>query len=214
MKAIIFDIETAPLPREQLEKIMPKFEAPSNYKDPQKIETAINEKMYEWIANAALSATTGSVCAIGMKIIDEGTTVKEILLGDEVEILTKFWGLIAPKNVIWAKLIGFNSNSFDFPFLVRRSLKLGVAVPPTLLTRARGRIYLSEYCYDLMDYWACGTRETISLDNLSKFFGVGAKNGNGAFFHKLLEENPKLAKEYLSNDLDLTEACARKMGVL
>ena len=30
---IYFDIETGPLPRDEVEKFIPKFKAPSNYKD-------------------------------------------------------------------------------------------------------------------------------------------------------------------------------------
>ena len=44
MSFIVFDIETAPVSKSELEAAMPKFEAPKNYTDPAKIAKAIQEK--------------------------------------------------------------------------------------------------------------------------------------------------------------------------
>ena len=62
---IYFDIETGPLPRDEVEKFIPKFEAPSNYKDADKIAEVVSKKEEAWFKKAALSCTTGKVLAIG-----------------------------------------------------------------------------------------------------------------------------------------------------
>jgi hypothetical protein len=70
-----------------------------------------------------------------------------------------------------------------------------------------------------MEIWNCGARDYVKLDLLAKFFGVGAKTEGvkGADFAKLWfgtkEEHAK-AVEYHKNDLVITAAVARKMGLM
>ena len=86
-------------------------------------------------------------------------------------------------------------------------------MPPTVLTRSRGRLYLNEHFKDTMDAWACGTLDKISLDSMAKSFGIGAKNGDGALFYKTLLEDKGAAAKYLTNDVRMTRACAARMGL-
>jgi hypothetical protein len=65
MSTYIFDIETGPRSRAELAECVPTFEAPSNWKDPEKIRAHVAEKEAEWFQSAALSALTGRVLAIG-----------------------------------------------------------------------------------------------------------------------------------------------------
>ena len=53
--------------------------------------------------------------------------------------------------------------------------------------------------------------ERIKLDTLAKYFGVGAKNGDGAFFSELYFDNKAAAIDYLYNDLDITQAVWERM---
>lgn len=207
---IIFDIETGGEPLETLVKLIPEFKAASNIKDPEKIEAAIREKKNDFIESAALSPLTGRVVAIGY-IIDDKFDIIDCQ-EDEAAGLANFWKLVAMHyDTCTTDLIGFNSNGFDLPFLVRRSYKYGV---PICRNIRHGR-YWSGFCIDLMDIWTLYNREDrISLDNLSKFLGIGAKNGNGKDFARLwIEDRPK-AIEYLENDLRLTQKLARKLGVI
>ena len=75
MRYNIFDIETGPLPVAQLVDLMPEFEAPKNFKDPEKIEANLKQQEARWIEKAALSATTGQVLAIGVKQSHDGSTL-------------------------------------------------------------------------------------------------------------------------------------------
>lgn len=210
MTAIVFDIETGPRSRAELAECVPTFEAPSNWKDPEKIRACVSEKEAEWFQSAALSALTGRVLAIGYldAVTDE---LGYFATGDEAADLAAFWSLAAPTGYVNADLIGFNSNRFDLPFLIRRSWYLGVAVPFELTT---GR-WLPSQCRDIMDTWRCGNREdSVSLDRLAQFLGVGRKTGSGADFAAIWATDPSGALAYLANDLRLTRRCAVALGLI
>lgn len=205
---IYFDIETGPLPRNEVEKFKPDFEAPSNYKDADKIAEFISKKEESWIGRAALSCITGKVLAIGFCSSEVDITILE---GDERSILTSFWNEITYHGAFLQKLVGFNSNEFDIPFLVRRSWKLGIKVPETLFRLSRGRVYLNENSIDLLDYWSFGTRDSIKLSELSAYLGIGGKTGSGENFAKTYFSDRDSALSYLKNDVILTYRCAQKL---
>lgn len=207
----VFDVETAGLPPEHILGMAPDFEAPSNWKDPAKIEAEIARKREQWLLDAALSPLTGQVIAVGIKACHGLAALKMGL--PENELLGWFWEaqdkLVAADFA--AKFVGFYSNRFDLPFLLRRSWKHGVAVPEFIVNGT----YLSDRFIDLARRWELGNREDrISLDRLCKFLGVGEKTGNGKDFAELLKTDPAKAEEYLRTDLSLTELCARRMGMI
>lgn len=207
----IYDIETAPLPAEQIIGLAPEFSAPSNWKDEKKIEAEVARKRAEWLTEAALNPLTGEVVAVGFKRVGE---LPRMSMGKpEDELLKTFWQSYEQlvQADFAAKFLGFCSNRFDLPFIMRRSWKTGVPVPEHTLSGT----YPCERFMDLARFWQLGNREdTISLDRLARYLGVGAKETNGADFATLLKTDPAKAEEYLRNDLNLTEACARKMGVV
>lgn len=212
MNALIFDIETGPEIDEVLAAMEPEFTAPANFKDPAKIAEKIQAQRAAWRDKAALCATTGRVLAIGTMQDDE----IDLLVVDpeegfsEAVLLDRFWQLAAPGGH-WRHLVGFNSNRFDIPFLIRRSYKLGVTVP---FGAMNGR-YLNSRFIDLMESWKLGDYQaSISLDSLARYLGVGAKNGHGARFAALLEQDRPAALDYLRNDIEMTAAVARKLGVI
>jgi hypothetical protein len=210
MSAIVFDIETGPRPRADLAECVPTFEAPSNWKDPEKIATHIALKEAEWFQSAALSALTGRVLAIGY--LDATTDeLGYFATGDEAADLRAFWRLVAPHGYLASSLVGFGSNRFDLPFLIRRSWHLGVTVPRDLLS---GR-WLPSQCLDVLETWRCGVREDfVSLDRLAQFLGCGRKSGSGADFASLWTTDPSGALAYLANDLRLTRRCAAVLGLV
>ena len=214
MNTIIFDIETGSRTHSELEAIRPEFEAPRNLKDPAKIAAAIEEKHEEWLGKAALCASTGRVVAIGVCTHPANVTT---IIGtenpaDEARVIADFWHLVR-KNPS-ARLVGFNSNGFDLPFLIRRSMLQGIPFPGDI---REGR-YWSRRCIDLMECWTLGIYgERISLDRLSKAFGLEGKNGHGAEFCRLWEGTPderSTARAYLLNDIALTARLAVKLGVV
>lgn len=243
MQAIIFDIETGPLPEEQLRESMPAFDEAEvkvgNIKDPEKIKAKIESarQVYEkdYYERAALDATRGQVLAIGYQWVNahddrdsrntvciDGSARQENWQDpnwQEPAWLFRFWQQFqratANDNV---PIIGFNIFSFDLPFLLHRSWLLGVDVPIAVREQQPGGYARWHPCFvDLMRIWQCGNNhEYISLDRLAKLMGVGGKPDGvtGADFARLWEEDRKQAEEYLLNDLEMTHQIALRMGVV
>ena len=176
------------------------------------------EETDQWdtfVDRAALDATTGRVLAIGLQSASRnGPKSKPVILsGDEREVLEDFWRLFCDcRDTTGGELVGFNSDGFDLPFMVRRSWALGVYVPHDLMN---GR-YFNRVFIDLMKVWQCGdSRRYISLDKVCQFLDLARKTGDGADFHRLWngpDEEHQQAVEYLENDLLMTLEVARQMG--
>ena len=207
---IVFDIETGPLPSEHLAKVMPEFRAPANYKDQTKIEAYVSESRELWRQNAALSALTGRVLAIGVSM--DGET-KVIGLEDESETINWFWLQWQDARMTRGneKFVGFCVKPFDLPFLVQRSWIHGVHVPFDVF---EGRYWNSAFI-DLQERWLCGGRDSrgASLDAVCRAFGLEGKHGTGADFARLWESDRYAAFAYLKHDLWLTRQLAERMGV-
>ena len=207
-KLIYFDVETAPLPDTDLLSLMPTFEAPANFKDPDKIKAAIEAKQKAWKEDAALDPMTGHVLAIGLLVDKTFVLIAEP--ATEAIMLHEFWYAIQGSQKLHT-LIGFNCNSFDLPFLIRRSWKLGVTIP---IGVRRGR-YWGDQIIDLRDVWQLGDRQAAgSLDSIAKHLGAGAKMGSGADFAGLWESDRDRAVAYLKNDIELTALIAQRLGVV
>lgn len=192
MNTTIFDIETGPLPEEKLLSLMPAFDPDPRLKDPAKVQESINSKREAWIRDAALSAITGQILAIGYIDNDSAPAVS---VSHEVVLLEEFWEAFGHCD----RFVGFNSHSFDLPFALRRSMILGVKYPRNLLERNR---YWHSRCVDLREVWLAGEyRGEGSLDAISRAMGFGGKIGNGANFARLLETNRDEAMLYLENDI-------------
>lgn len=204
-----FDIETSALPDAALELVKPIFTANKTLKDPEKIKVDLADKEREWKEQAALNAITGKVLCIG---IGSGHSSFRLIEGTEPEILTKFWDWLQQELHAANACIGFNILGFDLPFLMRRSWTLNVRGPSVL---RRGR-YWNDNLIDIMDMWTLGNREQrISLDNMAKTFGVGAKTGNGkdfaAMYLSVMPEKREEAINYVKNDIELLRKCADRM---
>ena len=218
---LFFDVETGPRPEEELlavyhEKTLDEFAAACDKRwkpetVAEKFEQYRKTAWDDFVGRAALSATTGRVLLIGA--LSNGVFEWQ---GDDDEAknLTEFWSLV--ENVIASKcrIIGHNSNSFDLPFLSRRSWLLGVPIPREV---RQGR-YWNPLFLDTMDAWSFGAREYTSLNDIGRYFGVGQKTEGicGGDFARLWFGSPaerKAALEYNENDLRLTAAIAAKMGL-
>ena len=210
MKCTYFDIETGPLPDAELLQMIKPFDASEvklgNIKDPDKIAAKLKEKEVNHFADArdkaALSPLTGQVLAIGLLT----GTDESCLAFDEAETLKAFWQEF---RVSTNHFIGFNSNTFDLPFLIKRSWRHNVLVP---LSVRDGR-YWSKRFIDLRDTWQLGDRQASgSLDRICCHFGLEGKNGNGKDFARLFELDKELALDYLRNDLRMTRQVAERMN--
>lgn len=207
-RAIVFDIETGPLPHEYLDMIVPEFSPPSNFKDPDKIAANLAEQKAKWIERAALSPITGKVLCIGVRDVD-GSFYTIDGDGDEAVLLQQ-WKKLSERSHT-ETLVGWNTSSFDIPFLVRRAWKLGVA--PCL--RAGTNLRYLENWIDLRETWGFGDKWTDgSLNDVARFLGAGSKTGDGKDFASLWTTDKDAAIAYLRNDISITFEVAKRIGVI
>jgi len=225
--SLVFDIETGPLPADDLRQLYtePTYEefaatCDARWKDETKREKyeAVRIGGFEkFAAAAALSPLTGRVLAIGFL----GTENSKVgILGaewTEAELLAKFWRKWSESYKYRRAMIGWNIHGFDLPFLIRRSWLHGVSVPASV--RVSNDKYWNELLIDLMTRFAVGEwKSNTKLDTAAKFFGVGQKPADvsGADFARLWLGSPNeraKAVDYLKNDLAMTAGIAGRMGI-
>lgn len=233
---MVFDIETGPLPEEQLRELyreptLEEFAAKCDSRwKPETVEQKYKDSLaagwQKFVDKAALDPLTGRVVAIGVLEADgDGNQKIEIIDCDgcdgckcsEDEGLNRFWSIAADCLKAGCPMVGHNTHEFDLPFLVRRSWLLGQPFPMSV----RSGRYWNDLFIDLMQVWGLGSRDYIGLDKLGTAMGVGGKvtevegvEVSGAEFHRLWRENRPAAEEYLRRDLQLPLKIARRLGVV
>lgn len=210
---LICDIETGPLPRESIAHLCPKFEAPSNYKDADKIAANIAEQEKAWYGRAALHPMTGYIAAIGICSANGLHEKPPIGIGEEADVLRWFWNYYSLEGAV-TQFIGHNLHGFDIPFIIRRSWAHGIRVPQTVMS---GRYINDRRFVDTMKVFQCGnsSEKFYGLDAVAKFFGLAGKTDPiGATFAEVLASDPKRALAYLEEDLNLTRQVAERMGLV
>ena len=208
----VWDIETGPETDERLALAEPVFEAPANYKDPEKIAASIAEQRAKWRERAALDPMTGRVLAIGS--MDEVTIVLDHGENRETDIIGNFFRVYERHASCGERMVGFNIHGFDLPFIVKRAWILGVPVPPQLRPNGQSRFYWPPTFVDLQQVWGAGEmRPAGSLGAICKLLGIGEKTGSGADFARLYadESTRQQALDYLKNDLLLTNKLAERL---
>jgi len=135
---LFVDIETKALKNASF--YLPEVSAPANYKDPEKIAAYIAEKQEGLLEKAALDVDLGSIVAIGYQRGLAGAAWASVVgdqkpdgsLVTEEELLREFW---AEARQAEGLLCGYNLLAFDFPFILRRTMALGVTPTVVLDTR-------------------------------------------------------------------------------
>ena len=210
MHTIIMDIETIPLPADQREFGRPTAETVKfgNTKDEAKRQAILDKAVAQWDEGdgCALKAEYGQIALIGLKFAD-GQVV--VIGGTERDILTRFWIMMRGVSVQWT-LVGHNLQAFDIPFILRRSMILGIGFRSDRDTLHRqAAAYNSELIFDTMRRWQCGDRQTyVKLETLCHAFGVDVvpQEVCGKDFHKWWVSEPEKCVEYLKNDLEMTHS--------
>ena len=207
---IIFDIETGPLPIDQL--VIPPFDPSSvkvgNIKNPdliaERIQKAEETHAADYIRNAALDALSGQVLCIGYRLERDEPAILSSDADGEAAMLRQWWELLNT----WERqprLIGFNIKAFDLPFLIKRSWKHRIT-PPYWIRHGR---YWNDLVVDLREVWQLGdNRAHGSLGAISRHLGLGEKTGSGADFANLWKTNRQAAIDYCLQDVKLTQQVA------
>lgn len=171
------DIET--VPSDKINEIVDSmsFSAPSNYKDPEKIQAYINDRKEAAKLEGGLSWMTGKIVSyafVNVNDVSEGTKPRIISsVGvDEKVLLEKMMNDMAEHGMM--NLIGKTSEVFDFPYVRGRCIANDIAMPDTL----RNRYQLFD-----IDSILCGrqgTKQTGSLNSYLDACGLPRKSGHGS----------------------------------
>lgn len=152
------------------------------------------------IETTGLSPLNSRITAIG---VSNGFGTDAIVDQDEKFILEKFWEGIKRKHP-YIRLIGFNCQSFDLPFLIIRSLKHNVKV-----FDMRNRII------DLRDVLSNGNKyQKGKLNDYAKLIGTSTKfNGYSGYEAIRLWNENKLdeLREYVLTDVEITHKLYDRM---
>lgn len=201
---IILDIETTARP--EAVALLPEPQAPGNWKDPEKIAVEVARKRAEQLAEAALDPDTGSIRAIGLLRCDPVTIAgAERMCGilhtdndvSEKDVIVWAWGILGG---LADGIVGYNIAGFDWPFLLRRSMALGIK--PTWLPRY-ARYQVGPW-YDLMEIlYGWQVNKYKGLKTVAKLYGISNRCPDISGGDVAGMTDDQLAV-YLENDLLMT----------
>lgn len=192
-KFCVFDIETIPLQslpedlRPQPDMSRVKYGNTKNAFDRMKIEQAYVADFEAKIDKTmSLDPYLCQVCALVMHD-SSGKTLELFAANEEEEadLLRVFWEQSKTRYMQDVTLVGFNSQSFDFPVLITRSMLSDIPVDPNVLfgmtERQNGK---NHWHVDLMQ--RLGTRnpfsgqlQTHNLDWYCRRFGIESSKQDG-----------------------------------
>jgi hypothetical protein len=123
---VLVDIETVALPEAEEFVDLSDIHAPSNWKDEAKIAQYCADKRRELIEKAALDFDLCKIVCVGYWQEDWNEPVVMALpeVVSEAYLICDFWRTLEDRTTV-----SFNGLEFDLPFLLRRSLYLGVQAP-------------------------------------------------------------------------------------
>lgn len=215
MTKLYFDLETAPLPPEQVQKLMPEFLPAANLKDPAKIEASIAEKKASWLNDCALRAITGQIIAVAVASNENEPFVYHTV--PERELIVSALHTLGSQlhQSSPGPIYTWNGSGFDLPFLCARAAVYKFPAFNELTSRFRGRFTWNESFIDAKQVWSMYSpdhRDT-SLAKVALALGVGEKIGNGKDFADLLKSDQQKAIEYCKNDVAMLRGIVKAMGI-
>jgi DNA polymerase elongation subunit (family B) len=133
-----------------------------------------------------------------------GLRTKAYYGNNEVTLLTEFKAMIEKMDPVNLKLCAHNGKEFDYPYVCRRMLINGIALPAAL--NIMGKKSWEVQHLDTLDMWKFGDyKHYTSLDLLASLFNIpSSKNGidgsqvNAVYYH---ENNLQKIKEYCIQDV-------------
>ncbi|MCC7013208.1 MAG: ribonuclease H-like domain-containing protein [Planctomycetes bacterium] len=219
MATIVFDIEVAGLPWEEVDEITRGYLLNRARNDSDR--DAVPER-------TALYPCLGRVIAIGMWAVEkdagylllegkggesdyEKVAKARLFRGSETELLAKFWEIAAPSDKPKARLVTFNGRGYDGPILMLRSAQLGVRPTRQLVPY---RYDISDHC-DLSDVLTFhGAIERYKLDYWCRRFDIESPKGSidGSQVGRAYREGRiDDIGEYCLRDVRATSALYRKL---
>jgi len=202
MKKLFLDIETLPAPGEKMELIK-SFWEDSRKKNGSKLIKGMND-FDIFFRNTSFQGEFGRICCIGYAVDNNQT---DCLVGDEKEMLEKFWQLAKDADLF----IGHNVMDFDLRFIYKRSVILNVR-PTRDLSFAR---YRNNPIFDTLCEWEKWGSKGCSLHKLSIALGIASPkeegiDGSKVYDYFLAGKIDEIA-EYCKRDVDATRKVYKRM---
>lgn len=133
---IVLDVATAALPEAGTYLEEGTISAPSNWKDPVKIEEYVREKTAQRIESAALDPDLAYISAIGLMVPNRrGVMVADTAAGiqHEADLIRQLGAILIERA--HPTIITYNGLAFDLPMIMRRARYLSVPFPAISLDR-------------------------------------------------------------------------------
>jgi predicted PolB exonuclease-like 3'-5' exonuclease len=211
---ITLDIETAANP--EMKEHLPAVEASKTLKDPAKIEADIEKKKEAQVEKMALDPMFGRIVSFAAKSGEKKFIVVSHGMNDECEtkVVQSLFKVLGKDGI---RLVTFNGNGFDMPYIYKRAIILGITpadfgAPPLSYWTRR---YNNDKHYDLMSIWADGDKNRFtSLDSLAKILlGEEKIEIDYNTFGTLVEtdEGREVLGNYNMQDVYLTERLFERM---
>lgn len=181
---LYFDIETVCSPNKPS---LDEIEAPSNYKDADKIQAYKEANVDKLWRKQALDSMKAQVICISYAINDE--PVITIMHDNEEDVMKDFESVVGENP--YAIFIGHNILRFDIPFLWHRAVKYKLPYLKSILPHERYDKAMVRDTLSIFSVTSYGSDSWISLDTLAKFLGLPTKEHHGSEIHDLY-----LAKDY------------------
>ncbi|PSL23447.1 ribonuclease H [Dyadobacter jiangsuensis] len=215
MKTVYLDIETIPAQDPSIvDHIKEGVKAPSNYKDPEKIEAYIAEALEGEVLKTSFDGAYGHVVSISVAIDDnDPVNFHAETVDKEVEILSQFYSYLEENGKIngytgSTTFVGHNIVGFDLPMLKKRSMILGIKPYGTIPFDGRP---WDKNPYDTMTQW--DVKNYCSLDKLLKAFGLGEKGEvDGSMVYQMWQDGKHLEiGKYCSEDVTKVRMLHKRM---
>lgn len=218
MTYLYFDIETIPAQDEETRaRIAETVKPPATMKKADTIAAWEKEQkpaaVEEAIAKSGLNGAYGHICCIGFAV-DDGYAQSHTAMhvDQEPEIIQFFFDHIkAMIGVRNPTLVGHFITGFDIRFIWQRCMVLGIRVPSWM---PRDPKPWDNNVFDTMTAWA-GSRDTISMDNLSKALSLPSKGDvDGSMVGQMFADGKfSEISAYCRDDVQRTRAIHRKMMI-
>lgn len=203
MKKLFLDIETLPASGEQIAIVKDLFEDYKKKNGKKNGETSFDN----FFRSTSFSGEFGRIFCIGYAVDDQPV---ECLFGGEKEMLEKFWQIAKDTSLF----IGHNVMDFDFRFIYKRSIILGVR-PTQDLSFAR---YRSSPIFDTMKEWEKWGAVGTSLHKLALALGLESSKSAGIdgsqVYDFFLAGKTEEICDYCKRDVEVTRKIYKRINFI
>lgn len=160
----------------------------------------------------SLDSMQGQILCVGWAINDEpARCIIQEGVQTEEDVLRTFQEVVKEVQGQWnetVQWVGWNNETFDIPYIWRRSIKYNLNSLRNSINRTRGRNNI----IDLMRVWGADFKDFVSMENAAKFLGLEGKGMDGSMVYGLyLEGKTAEIADYCKHDVELTREIYRRI---